>query len=1033
MAIQKIEHAINIKKKAYVSQNNKQETNENSRIQNTIQSTPIDSELLQKYYVSFGSKSSIEKSKKKILEENYTEDAQKLVERATSIAKEYGHPEVNELHIEKAALESLSNYINDLDEGIKTFDLSSPYQIPEFFATETTPNIIKKKEERAKIKPVIKEEIKNLDKRLQNMSLTASKTLPWRKVNPTMSMELVNGIFDMIPELQREPISIGDSTFLYSILDKNRNQVENKFTKFLMKFSEAVMSDKRKPEEKIHLSIYDEKAKNILKNLSLGTNMFITKDEKADPTYLVDGIVHVLKNKELDLGNMNKKNTEITIFNDNVKEEFLLHKVRELSKDKKTNHIMILNEDKMLVNSAKLLEMEDGSTKVSACLSPEFMDLMENQPKNIKFVFIEDKNNYYKNMSNPILQKIFENFGDVSVPVLSTEQAKMAFKEQPLLMNKIDTPFSQKAIDKVVEASALLEGAYPEKAQKVMKKVASYYVGEKEITEKHVKSYMEEAKDLFRVTGDGSSVEVVFDTGKKLNDILGKDATKKEAESIVKQIKKGALGTKGAIIYSQDGSVGSGRKFTAKAIAGEVKAPYIEINALDFGTEEVDLFGGGVASPENSIKKLFSLIKAQAEANPNKSAVLFVENFEYFSVGEMVSEYHQKAMSQLLREMDNADKKGLNILVFGSVRDSNLIGESTLKSFKFIDKIEVESPAGNINARQEILTNFIKKENLKIAGATPEEKRGIIKLMAETTEGFPFVYLGNLVNKIKTVAFERGHKQVNNGDVIEAYLQLTTGRPASGPISEHRKNIVTSHECGHGLNEEYMWRVAEKQNIPWHLGGKVNFITLDPRGVFGGAMYSKEGGNEEYSFEKIFSDLVCDFGGHSAEKHFYNIDGSWGITVDMEMATSSAERSVGIMGQGHGFGKKSLAGMYFKPSEKSLEVLEHDRDVMLDNARLVSDLITKVGSNFNKEFTEKYAKFVGTGECLVHGDTFREEIANWISRQSKEKLAEMEEVDKTILNIIESTKNGIKFDINGEAVPNTIKDLYKSVVHYIKK
>ena len=73
-----------------------------------------------------------------------------------------------------------------------------------------------------------------------------------------------------------------------------------------------------------------------------------------------------------------------------------------------------------------------------------------------------------------------------------------------------------------------------------------------------------------------------------------------------------------------------GRYVTAKAIAGEAKIPYMEINTMDFGTKDVDILGGGALSPEASMKKMFSIVRSQAEGAPNKSAVLFIENFEYF-------------------------------------------------------------------------------------------------------------------------------------------------------------------------------------------------------------------------------------------------------------------------------------------------------------------------------------------------------------------------------------------------------------------
>lgn len=1027
--ILRIEQATSVKKNHYASSDLKKTMAQSSQLQNTIQSAPIDSRLLHSYYVSFRSKKSTRKTERQtLLEKGYSFETKDLIKRATQIAQKYGHPEINELHIEKAALESVKDYLSDLDSGVKTVEFNSPYRLP-FVITAASNEIYKDEKERAKIKPVIKQELELLNRKLEGLPSAKLSIAPTKDM--IISENIIDSIYDTVQEMSRDnigqAISVEDEMFLNAIYCSNTNQTTNIFRQFTKKMDNALMLDFRTKEEKIPLSVYREKAENVLRNLSLGTNMFVTHDEKTNPAYLIDSIEQALS-----VSNSNNANkTRLTVFNKRLTQDFLTYKIRELAKDKTTNHVIVFNRNHLKNNSATTVDTGNGIVKASY-VSDDFISSITQLPKNVKIVIVEKKDSYLAGMTNPELQKIFENFGELSIPVLSTEQAKEAFREQPSLLSKMGVPFSRSAIDRTIEACTVLDGAFPEKAQKIMKKMASYYVNHKEINESDVRKFIEQAKDVFKLAGNSSSVEIVFDTGIKIKDILGKPATKKEAESIVKQIKKGHLGTKGAIIYSQDGSVGSGRRVTAKAIAGETKSPYVEINALDFGTKDVDLFGEAPLSPENSMKKLFSVLKTQAEANPNKAAVLFVENFEFFSVGDFVSEYHQKAMSQLLREMENSSGKGLNILVLGSVRDPRLIGESTIKSFKFIDKIEVESPSRSIEARREILEDFIAKRKLKLAGATEQERKALVKLMAETTEYFPFVYLVNLIDKMKTVAFERGHKQIGKEDIVEAYLQLTTGRPASHEISEHEKNVVTSHECGHGYSLEYMHNLAKKQNIPWHLGDKVNFITLDPRGVFGGAMYHKNGGNKEVSFEKMFSGIVCDYGGHSAEKQFYNIDGSWGITADIEMATRSAEEAVGLMGQGYHFGKKSLDGMNFKPSEKSLQVFEADRDAILDNARLVSDLITKFGTAFNQEFTRKYASFVGTGECLVHGDTFRAEIGNWLGKQPKAKLKERDALDKVILDIIEAAKKGNKFNINGQSVSPVIKKLYKTVAYGIK-
>ena len=80
-------------------------------------------------------------------------------------------------------------------------------------------------------------------------------------------------------------------------------------------------------------------------------------------------------------------------------------------------------------------------------------------------------------------------------------------------------------------------------------------------------------------------------------------------------------------------------------------------------------------------------------------------------------------MSQLIREMNKAQEQGMNIVVMGSMNDPKFIGDATSKSFKFIDQIEVESPAQNKEARNEIVNYYIKKKGIKLAGDAEEQKQ----------------------------------------------------------------------------------------------------------------------------------------------------------------------------------------------------------------------------------------------------------------------------------------------------------------------
>lgn len=1022
--ILKIDQTFGVKKNRYAV-SNKEQSASNKQMHNPVKSAFIDSNALQSnYMLSFGAKS----DRQKTIEKAYTSDAVEVIENATKIAKAHGHTQVTEVHIQKSILDTFNKYLEDIAAGEKIFDIDSSYRMPLFFSDGTTEKIYQNKEERNLIKPLVEEEIKELAKALKEMPKpkVPAGTKP-QEIN--MSSKLLNALYDDMVLTMEEGDSkpVVEGTAFARAID-SMNEGKNPFRKFLFRLSESVMVDTKKPSERISLNFYKDKAKNVLKNVSLGSHIVATYDNaKMDSDYIMDTIASAFDSEKALFQKDGANPPKLTVFNKNANEDFVVKKLRALAKDTNTNHVIVLDKNTMVLNTPRV----DAEGKTFLAFR-EILPILKEPPKNIKMIFVESKDTYTTHMANPAMQEIFTNFNESSFPAMSAEEVKKAFRDQPLLFKKIDSVFSPQAISKTVEAGALLEGGITiEKIQKLMKKIAAYNLGKKEISEKDVKNYVVQVKDMFKSGVDESGTEIIFDTGKKLKDLIGKSATKKEAESIVKQIKRGALGTKGAIIYSQDGSVGGGRTFVAKTIAGELGAPFMEINAMDFGTEKVDVLGGEVISPERTIKKIFSMLATQAEANSNKTAVLYINNFEYLSMGEQISEYYIKAMAQLIREMDGATKKGLNMLVLGSVSDADYVGEAATKSLKFIDKIEVESPSHNIEARTEILQNLIAKKKLKL-GANDEEAKALLKTMAETTNGFPFVYLANLADKVKTVAFENGHKNIKRADITEAYLQLTTGRPASGHITPYSQKIVTTHEWGHAFTLERMHDIAEKQNIPWHLGDKVNFITLDPRGQFGGAMFSKQSENEEHCFEKIFTDLVCDFGGHSTEKHFYNIDGSWGITSDIEMATSQAEKAVGIMGQGGKFGKKSISGMGVGISQKSLQVFEGDRDALLDNARLVSDLLVKSGTDLGKEFTEKYAKLVGTGECIVQGDVFRAEMDEWLAKQSPAKLNELEEVDKTVLDIIEAAKKGVKFDINSKTVSAAVKKLYKSVAYVVK-
>lgn len=66
-----------------------------------------------------------------------------------------------------------------------------------------------------------------------------------------------------------------------------------------------------------------------------------------------------------------------------------------------------------------------------------------------------------------------------------------------------------------------------------MRKIAAFYSDKEKITADDVQEYEIQTSDIKKADESQSEFRVVFDTGKKLDDIVGNPMTKAEAQSIV--------------------------------------------------------------------------------------------------------------------------------------------------------------------------------------------------------------------------------------------------------------------------------------------------------------------------------------------------------------------------------------------------------------------------------------------------------------------------------------------------------------------
>lgn len=957
------------------------------------------------------------KKLKKAVEERLNQSGRNIIKLATDIAIANQNPVVNHYHTYQAVLEDVNSYIEEVNSGSKRPEENTQKpKLVSYLEDTLDSDILKNKEKRGKFQGLIQSEMKvNIQNNID--------TLPKIQSNKPVvdkDMGLYTDIWERYENLfsddtaNPESIKISDGSIIDALNYSRNNKVasENTMKRFYDVVENEFAIDHKPLEEKTHVGFYDETAQRVTTNLGLGKDVIVTFENVADSEHLFTSLQHTIKDKSKQIGDLKGENTDIILL-DNPTLEFMTKlKTKLKESDKKT--VVVIKSLDSFFNKTSNPNIEGTSG-----INPEVLMLFVKQEnKNsgednskVKFVCGVNKYSLQRYKQSPLVEAILGNFSEVAIPIPNETQTKEILKNSPALLKDVKKTFSPNAIDKCVDISSGLEGIYPRKAINLMKTIAKTYPEASDIHLGDVRKFEKEYLKWLKTEETSDEDKVIFDTGKKLNDIVGSDMTKAEAQEIVFQIKKGIIGTKGIVIHA-DTEAGGGRRHVAEAIAGEAKVPFIPVNGSDFSLKDSDMAQKG-ETPEVKIKKIFKTAVTQAEASPNKTAIIFVEGFDNLAMHPLMGyhPYEKKAFNQILLEMDNVrSNKNVNILVMGSSSHPSVHDPAIRKPGKFMDDIMVYSTTFDASQRVDILNYYIKKDHVKIAGKTSEEKQNVIKSIADSTEYASVVDLIQLLGKAQSVARTSKHKEgIDEKDFKEALLQIECGRPSSIENTMPSKRVTAGHECGHMLNGMFMNEWAEKNQKHWNTTFVPDFMTLDPRGWFAGMVCSNRSKNDESTKETLFASLVLSYGGYSVENQLFGIEGSSGISADIDMATIAAYGAVTRHGEGPATGRKSFASSedlrnwYAKP-------IKHDMDVYMENGEIVSDMIVKAHKGFIEEFTDKYSEKVGSGKTIVTKQEFKQQLEEWKSRQTPEKQREIRELNGAIKQVMDSTRAGVVVD-----------------------
>lgn len=933
---------------------------------------------------------------------------------ATKIAQIAGSPNLEIWHIYLASLYSVREQLKEIEQGITKYDDPSNINI-----TLTLQNMIDASRREIANKSDRKKIAEELDKHIEQikkdfMPQTPQKSLKSTLIPPRVSKTAANDLIEAYYFFKSTGQTNGtiDETFPIIASDFSQNRkLAKDIASFRDNLQKSMMIDNEQHKKKKHLTFYDSKADALWKNVSLGKDTIILTDESnSDSTkHLISSFINLINKPNQHYKNISAENTDVILLNGNTTFSFLNSLVDE-AKEKP-------NKTTVIIVDLNTIHPYDGETVMRQDLITLANASSQKEKSNVRLIFSINKEKYYKLTSKGSVYKdVLERHATQTLPTLNandttdylTNENGISFIEQ-----ETGKKFSPETIKKAIELTAQINGNYPDKAIDLLDTVSAYNPDVEDITPQMVVDYAKEAKILSNVQNNNDE-GIIFSTGKTLNDIVGSPMTKAQAESVVRAIKNGTIGTRGYIIHYNNDYCGGGRLHTAQAIAGEAEIPMIIINAKDFALKDIDTLSQNADFSEMKIKKIMSSAAAQAEANPDKCAMVYIKNFDNFAANPLTgvsSIYEQKAFSQLLEEMDSVRRnKNVNVIVMGSANIPEIIDDNVRKPYKFLDSIVVYPPNGTKETK-DIIKYYIDKMNLTIAGSEKTRNKTINNIAETASKSyFNAVDIMYLLETAKNVATERNKEAIDSKDLMEAYQRTTSGRVNIGYISDDiGKKITTTHEAGHAINLQVMYDLMKKQGLPWQLPNKIDFITLDPRGDYLGAVYPKRSENTNLSFESLMGELICDYGGYSAEKRFYNINGSHGIIQDMQLATNWAERAVLDYRMGKNTGVKHISRNpdgTLAASEHKKELIEKDIDAITQGAMLISDAIVETYKGFIEQFAKKYYKKIGTGNCTISGEKFKKELDTWknsLSDEEKEKITHME---LYILNTLKSIQNG---------------------------
>lgn len=458
--------------------------------------------------------------------------------------------------------------------------------------------------------------------------------------------------------------------------------------------------------------------------------------------------------------------------------------------------------------------------------------------------------------------------------------------------------------------------------------------------------------------------------------------------------------------FLMEGGPGTGKTLLARAIAGETSTPFFTAS----GSEFVEMYVGVGAA---RVRELFNKARKAAENSPNKSAIVFIDEFD--ALGKMReagksrgNDERESTLNQLLVEMDGIKNKDSDtrIIVLAATNRKDLLDPAILRPGRFDDSFNMPNPK-TIADRLEILNIHARK--LKFENEASKTK--ILDETAKMTEGMSGAEMASIMEKAQKVVSKRtDNKFITHNDVVEGFL-----RTIAGPINKVQDDVpmkelenTVRHEGGHAVIIDSLKHL---------LGEKISFITLDQRGHFLGAVFHHNSSKMTPDFRSVVMSAAVSYGGGMAEPDFNSIGAGAGVSGDLKNSTNLFRKAVTEWGLGvhtppismvadaneGGAFSETLMKMYSPKIEK-------DIDLFSSTSRTIAKLIVDFHRDFLDKYVETYKINAGKGGSNLSGEEFTKLRQQWLveTKNIKNEETLLKKIDLIINQAYNSNKKGLK-------------------------